>query len=77
MQTLAAVGAQEGSVRLLVVPGLVGVVTRNDARADAQSSAIFDAHYVRLEGATDAHSMRLNARSVRRTRNHPGSAHAT
>src|SRR5688572_8901670 len=54
--------------------GLV-VATRKDERPDAQSSAIFDAHYLRLSGATDARFVRLNAHSVRRTRNHPGPAH--
>ena len=55
----------------------LGIATRNDARCDAQSSAIFNANYVRLEGATNARCLRLNARLVRPTRNHPGSAHAT
>jgi transposase-like protein len=31
---------------------------------------------LRLSGATDARCLRLNARFVRRTRNHRGSAHA-
>jgi hypothetical protein len=47
------------------------VATRKDERPDAQSSAISDAHYLRLSRATDARSLRLNARFVRRTRNHP------
>ena len=39
MQTLAAVGAQEGSVRLLVVPGLVGI-TRLHCRDDVHQTGM-------------------------------------
>jgi len=53
----------------------VGVAARKDERPDAQSSAVFDADYLRLAGAADARSLRMNARSVRRTRNHPLPAH--
>jgi hypothetical protein len=54
----------------------LSVPTRNDGRPDAQSSAIFDANYLRLSATADARCLRLNARFVRRTRNHPGSAHS-
>ena len=39
MQTLAAVGAQEGSVRLLVVPGLLGI-TRLHCRDDVHQTGM-------------------------------------
>ena len=39
MQTLASVGAQEGSVRLLVVPGLLGI-TRLHCRDDVHQTGM-------------------------------------
>ena len=39
MQTLGAVGAQEGSVRLLVVPGLLGI-TRLHCRDDVHQTGM-------------------------------------
>jgi hypothetical protein len=39
VQTLAAIGAREGSVRLLVVPGLVGI-TRLHCRDDVHQTGM-------------------------------------
>ena len=46
----------------------LAVATRNDVRPDAQSRVVFDAQSVRLSAIADARSVRLNARSLRRTR---------
>src|ERR1700733_13631742 len=48
----------------------VTVVTRNDERSDAQSRPISGAHYLRLKQASDARYLRLNAQSLRQTRDH-------
>ncbi len=49
----------------------LAVAARNRTVADAQSRVVSDAHSLRLELRTDARSVRLGARSVRRTRDHP------
>lgn len=46
------------------------VAARNRTVADAQSRGVSDAHSLRLELRADARSVRLSARSVRRTRDH-------
>ncbi len=47
------------------------VAARNRTVAEAQSRAFSGARSVRLETVSDAHSVRLGARSVRPTRDHP------
>ncbi|MDE4914246.1 hypothetical protein PQI07_26605 [Methylobacterium sp. 092160098-2] len=63
---------------LVVVPqgeqfgfGSIHVAARNRTVAEAQSRAFSGARSVRLETVSDAHSVRLGARSVRPTRDHP------
>jgi len=49
---------------------LVSVATRNDERPGAQSRVVFGAQSVRISMAMSARYLRLNARSLRQTRDH-------
>lgn len=53
----------------------LGVATRNDERPDAQSRVVFGAQSVRISVTMGARYLRLNARSLRRTRDHAVSTH--
>jgi hypothetical protein len=73
---LFGLSALVGSYGIITLGFAYGVGARNNKRPDAQWMVFSGAHYLRRNRASDAQSLRHNAKSVRRTRNRPSPAHA-